>query len=77
MTLKTTAPSVTSYAAAYAALADVAQRLKGVGSAASIDTLAQDVALARQMYGIARSRLDAIRAEIDAEISSDTGSARP
>ena len=76
MTTKTTTQSATSYAEAYAALADVAQRLKGPSTAASLDTLAQDVALARRMFGIARSRLDAIRAEIDAELASETVSAK-
>ena len=76
MTTKTTAQPDTNYAAAYAALADIAQRLKGPGTAASLDTLAQDVALARKMFGIARSRLDAIRAEIDAELSADSASAK-
>ena len=76
MTLKTTtAQPVTSYAAAYAALAEIATRLKGAGTAASIDTFAQDVVLARQMFEVARSRLDAIRAEIDAEITTDGANA--
>lgn len=67
----TTAKPVTSYAAAYAQLAAIAERLKGAGSAASIDTLAEDVRAARHAYATCRARLDAIRVEIDAELASD------
>ena len=74
MTIKTanmSAKPATSYAAAYAQLAAIAERLKGAGTAASIDTLAEDVRAARHNYELCRSRLAAIRAEIDAELSSD------
>ena len=64
-------PAIT-YAAAYAALSAVAEKLKGAGTAASIDTLAEDVRSARYNYEVCRSRLAAIRAEIDAELSADT-----
>ncbi len=68
-TTTTTIKSIVTYAAAYAALSSVAERLKGVGTAASIDTLAEDVRAARYNYELCRSRLDAIRAEIDAELA--------
>lgn len=71
MTTTTTAKLVTSYAAAYAQLAAIAERLKGTGNAASIDTLAQDVAEARNLYASCKARLNAIRVEIDAELASD------
>ena len=78
-TLTTTAitakPAVT-YATAYATLASIAERLKGPGTSASLDTLASDVSEARKCYQEARDRLDAIRAEIDAELASDSGSAK-
>ncbi len=79
MTIKTTTTTiatkpVTTYAAAYAALAAIAERLKGAGTAASIDTLAEDVRAARAAYAACRTRLDAIRAEIDAELAPDTQS---
>lgn len=61
-----------SYAAAYAALSAVAERLKGAGTAASLDTLAEDVRTARYNYEVCRSRLAAIRAEIDAELAPGT-----
>lgn len=68
----TIAPAIT-YAAAYAALSAVAERLKGAGTAATIDTLAEDVRIARYHYELCRSRLAAIRAEIDAELTADRG----
>ena len=74
MTIRTTTttakPSIT-YAAAYAQLAAIAERLKGAGTATSIDTLAEDVRAARQAYTACRARLDAIHAEIDAELARD------
>ena len=73
MTTKTstTTNAVVSYAAAYATLAGIAERLKAPGTAASIDTLAQDVVMARQAYEQCSNRIKAIRDEIDAEIASD------
>ena len=71
-TTTTTAKPVISYAAAYAQLAAIAERLKGAGTAASIDTLAEDVRNARLNYEVCRNRLSAIRAEIDVELSADT-----
>ena len=76
MTTKTTATSTVTYAAAYATLASIAERLKGAGTAASLDTLASDVSEARKCYQAARSRLDAIRSEIDAELASDGAGAK-
>ena len=76
MTTKTTTTTATaakpaiSYAAAYATLAAIADRLKGAGTAAGIDTLAEDVRAARLAYAACRGRLDAIRAEIDAELAA-------
>ena len=60
----------TTYAAAYATLASIAERLKGAGTAAALDTLAEDVKAARQAYATCKCRLDAIRAEIDAEVGT-------
>ena len=45
----TAKPTVT-YAAAYATLASIAERLKGPCTAASLDTLASDVYEARKCY---------------------------
>ena len=71
-TMPTAAPKpAITYAAAYAALSAVAERLKGAGTASSIDTLADDVRSARYNYEVCRSRLAAIRAEIDAELPAD------
>ena len=78
MTTKTTTTTIkpiVTYAAAYAALSAVAERLKGAGTAASIDTLAEDVRAARNNYELCRGRLAAIRAEIDAELSTDAAGA--
>ena len=75
MTTKTTtattvAKPTTSYATSYATLAGIAERLKGAGTAAGIDTLAEDVRAARLAYAACRGRLDAIRTEIDAELAA-------
>lgn len=59
-----------TYASAYAALAAIAERLRGAGTASTIDTLAEDVRTARYNYEVCRSRLAAIRAEIDAELTA-------
>lgn len=59
-----------TYAAAYAQLTAIAERLKGAGTASSIDTMADDVRAARAAYATCKARLDAIRAEIDAEIGT-------
>jgi len=71
MTTTTNAKPATTYAVAYAQLAAIAERLKAAGTAASIDTLAEDVAAARRAHAIAKGRLDAIRAEIEAELATD------
>ena len=58
-----------SYAAAYAQLTAIAERLKGAGTAVTVDTLVQDVRTARKAHGLCRDRLAAVRAEIDAELA--------
>ncbi len=70
MTTITKPAPANTYAAAYAILGAIADRLKGAGTAATIDTLADDVRAARQAYGVCRARLDAIRAEIDVETAA-------
>lgn len=69
MTTIATKPAST-YAAAYAQLTAIAERLKGAGTASSIDTLADDVRAARQIYATLKCIIDTIRAEIDAEIGT-------
>lgn len=61
-----------TYAAAYAQLSAIAEKLKNA-SAANVDTLADDVRAARRAAGICRARIDAIRAEIDDELASEIG----
>ncbi len=56
--------------AAYARLSEIAARLRGPGSAASIGTLAPDIAAARQAYAACLGWLAAVRAEIDHEIAA-------
>ncbi len=65
-----TIASSQTYAAAYAKLTTIAEKLKSAGTATSIDTLADDVRGARQAYATCRLRLDAIRAEIEAELAA-------
>ena len=61
-------PTLT-YAAAYAKLAAIAERLRATGSAASIDTLVDDTREARSLHAICRDRIDAVRREFDAEMA--------
>lgn len=68
----TATKSASTYVAAYATLAGIAERLKGTGQPTAIDTLADDVRAARAAYATCKARLDAIRAEIDAEIGTGT-----
>ena len=61
------APTAT-YAAAYARLTAIAQKLRTPASATTVDGLAADVRAARDAYAICRARLDAIRREVDEAI---------
>lgn len=64
------APSSTeTYVSAYARLTAIADKLKG-GGATDVDTLVQDLREARMAYSICKSRLDAIRREVDAEVEA-------
>ena len=70
LTTATAAPASTeTYAAAYARLTAIAERLKGAG-ATDVDTLVQDLRAARMAYSTCKSRLDAIRREVDAEVEA-------
>ena len=66
----TASKTATTYAAAYATLATIAEKLKANGNASTIDTLAQDVAAAKVAYSNCKLRLAAIRAEIEAELAA-------
>ena len=69
--MKTTAPASTeTYAAAYARLAAIAERLKGAGAAASHDDIVDDLKAARAAHAVCKARLDAIRREVDAEVEA-------
>lgn len=59
-----------SYAASYATLSAIAERLRNPGTAATVDSLVADVRAARAAYAACKSRLDAVRQEIDAEITA-------
>ncbi|MDX7953468.1 hypothetical protein P7D22_20085 [Lichenihabitans sp. Uapishka_5] len=63
----TNLPATATYAEAYAKLAAIAAKLKAPVAATSIDTLAQDVRDARAAHAICKSRLAAIRGEIENE----------
>ena len=76
-----TMPAATdSYAANYARLAAIAERLRAGGAAVSVDTLVEDVRAARLAHEVCRARLDAVRREIDAEVAAaeagESGQAR-
>ena len=57
--MTTTSTEPTTYAAAYAILAAIAERLKGTGNVGAIDMLAEDVRAARVAYDTCRTRLSA------------------
>ena len=59
-----------TYAEAYARLSAIADRLRGSGGAADVDTLAQDIREARAAHAVCRSRLEAVREQIEAELAS-------
>ena len=59
-----------TYAASYAKLSAIAERLRSGGSATSVDTLVEDVRAARAAHDVCRARLDAVRREIDAEVAA-------
>ena len=63
-------PSTGSYAANYATLTAIAERLRNPGTATTVDSLVADVKAARAAHTACKSRLDAIRREIDSEISA-------
>lgn len=69
--MKTTAnPTTETYAAAYATLSRIAEKLKAAGATAAVDDLVADLKDARTAYNTCKSRLDAIRREVDAEVEA-------
>ena len=73
MTTKTITPTpatTETYAAAYAKLAAIASKLSAAGATANVDDLVHDLRLARSAYATCKARLDAIRAEVDAELEA-------
>lgn len=65
--------STDTYAASYAKLAAIAERLRAGGGATSVDTLVEDVRAARAAHDVCRARLAAVRREIDAEVAAAEG----
>ncbi len=59
--------STATYAEAYAVLSRTAARLKAGEGAADIDNLARDIRLAKTAHAVCRARIEAVRAEIEAE----------
>lgn len=57
-----------TYAAAYAQLAGIADKLRA-STTPAVDSLVEDLRAARAAYGVCRDRLAAVRAEIEAEIA--------
>lgn len=69
--MKTNAPASTeTYAAAYARLAAIAEKLKGAGATANLDEIVDDLRNARGIHAILKARLEAIRREVDAEVEA-------
>ena len=70
-TTTTAAPATTeSYAVAYAKLTAIAEKLKGAGAMTDLETLVRDLREARAAHTFCKSRLDAIRREVDAEVEA-------
>ncbi len=71
ITNSTMAPAATeTYASAYAKLNSIAEKLKGAGAMADLETLVLDLREARAAHAFCKSRLDAIRREVDAEVEA-------
>lgn len=70
-----TAPAGTdTYAAGYAKLAAIAERLRTASGAATVDGLVADIQAARALHRQLRARLDAVRFELEAEAAEgETG----
>ena len=65
------APAATeTYAAAYARLAGIAEKLRAAGTSAAVDDLVSCLQEARGAAAICRARLEAIRREVDAEVEA-------
>ena len=65
-----------SYAAGYAKLAAIAERLRTATGAATVDGLVADVQAARELHRQLKARLDAVRRELDADAAEgEAGSA--
>ncbi len=60
-----------SYAASYARLAAIAERLRTATGAATVDSLVADVQAARELHRQLKTRLDAVRRELDADAESE------
>jgi len=66
---ETTQPLTTGlYAKHYATLQAIAERLRSSGPA-DIDTLLEDTRRAMESYEICRTRLDAVRTELNAQVN--------
>ena len=61
----TALPATATFAEAYARLSAIATKLKGPGSATSIDSLVQDVRDAKEAYASCKARLEVIRTEVE------------
>lgn len=74
----TTTPPASSetYASAYARLTAIAERLKAAASAATVDTLVDDLRAARAAYAVCKDRLDNIRREVDLEVEAADAAAK-
>ena len=71
VTLSDAAPAATeTYAAAYARLTAIAERLKGAGATSDLESVVRDLRDARAAHAFCKNRLDAIRREVDAEVEA-------
>ena len=68
MTSTSVQPTAT-YAAAYAKLSAIAEKLRATGSAATVDTLVDDIRAARSAHAICKSRIEAVMKEFEAEVA--------
>ena len=65
----TTLPPTATYAAAYAKLAAIAEKLRATGGAATIDTLVDDIRAARAAHAVCKTRIQEVMKEFEAEVA--------
>ncbi len=69
MTTTSQLQPTTTYAAAYAKVAAMAEKLRASGSATTVDTHIDDIRAARAAHSMCKSRLETVMKQFDAEVA--------